>query len=186
MIEAKQVQQRGVQVMDVDLILLRPETELVGRSVDVAALCAAAGQPHGEAVRIVVATVLAGIRTEGAQLHNRRAPELAAPDHEGVVQHTALLEVGEQSGDRLIALPRQLAVVRLDLGMGIPRLPCPVPDLDEPNALLEQSARDQHLPPVQRVAVQFAGGRGFLADIEDIRRLHLHAESEFEGLRPRF
>ena len=62
-VEAQQVQDRGVQVVDVDLVLDRLEAELVGRAVDVAALDAAAGQPHGEAVVVVVAAVdLAGVR----------------------------------------------------------------------------------------------------------------------------
>ena len=61
-VEAQQVQDRGVQVVDVDRVLDGLEAELVGRAVDVAALDAAAGQPHGEAVVVVVAAVdLAGV-----------------------------------------------------------------------------------------------------------------------------
>ena len=42
----EQVQDRRVQVVDVDLVLDRGEAELVGRAVDVALLDPAAGQPH--------------------------------------------------------------------------------------------------------------------------------------------
>ena len=45
-VEAQQVQDRGVQVVDVDLVLDGLEAELVGRAVDVPPLHAAAGQPH--------------------------------------------------------------------------------------------------------------------------------------------
>ena len=44
-------------------------------------------------LRVVVAAVVAA-------LHHRRAAELAAPDHERVVQQAALLEVFDQRGGR--------------------------------------------------------------------------------------
>src|SRR4051794_20143666 len=46
MVEAQQVQHRGVKVMDVDLLLHGGEAELVRRAVGLAALHPAAGQPH--------------------------------------------------------------------------------------------------------------------------------------------
>ena len=80
-VEAEEVEDRGVEVVDVDLVLDGLEAELVGGAVDVAALDAAAGQPHGEAVVVVVAAVhLALVRAGGGQLDGRRPAELAAPD----------------------------------------------------------------------------------------------------------
>ena len=82
------------QGVDVSGIFLCAEAELVGRAVDVPALHAAAGHPHGEAVVVVVAAVdLSRVGPGGGQFNGRRATELAAPDDEGVVQHAALLEV---------------------------------------------------------------------------------------------
>ena len=122
-VEAEQVQDRGVQVVDVDRVLDGLEAELVGRAVDVAALDAAAGQPHREAVVVVVAAVdLAGVGARVRQLDRRRAAELAAPDHQRVVEQAALLQVGEQRGDGLVALAGQLAVVDLDVVVVVPRL----------------------------------------------------------------
>ena len=46
-----------MQVGDVVAVLDGVEAELVGRAVDDAALDAAAGQPDGEAVRVMVAAV---------------------------------------------------------------------------------------------------------------------------------
>ena len=57
MVEAHQVQDRGVQVVDVDPVLDGLQAELVGRAVDHAALDAAAGQPHREAQAVVVAAL---------------------------------------------------------------------------------------------------------------------------------
>ena len=69
--------------------------ELVGGAVGEAGLDAAAGQPHREAAGVVVAAgaVLLGVR---------RAAELAAPPDQRVFEQAALLEVGQQPGDRLV------------------------------------------------------------------------------------
>src|SRR5262245_47588884 len=55
-VKAQQVQDRGLQVVDVDLVLGHGKAQLVGLAVAAAAARAAAGQPHREAVGVVVAT----------------------------------------------------------------------------------------------------------------------------------
>src|SRR5262249_11154702 len=86
-IEADQVQERGVEVVDRDAIFDGAETELVGGANGLAASDAAAGKPHGVAVRIVVAAL--------AALRHRRPAELAGPNDEGAVQQAPLFEVRE-------------------------------------------------------------------------------------------
>jgi hypothetical protein len=63
---------------------------------------AAAGQPYGKAVRVVVAAELgfAGV----AELDRGGAAESSAPDNEHILEHSALFEMGEESGDWLVAL----------------------------------------------------------------------------------
>jgi hypothetical protein len=56
-VEAQKVEDRGVQVVDVDRFLDGLEAELVGGAMDRSPLHAAAGQPGGEAVVVVVAAV---------------------------------------------------------------------------------------------------------------------------------
>ena len=63
-------------------------------AVAVAAFDAAAGHPHRKALVVVVAAV--GV------LGRRGAAEFAAPNHQRVFEHVALLEVGKQRGDRLV------------------------------------------------------------------------------------
>ena len=61
-VEAEQVQDRGVQVVDVDLVLDGLEAELVGRAVDVPPFTPPPASHIGEAVVVVVAAVdLAGV-----------------------------------------------------------------------------------------------------------------------------
>src|SRR2546421_508031 len=77
-VEAEQVQDRRLQVVDVDRLVDGVETQLVRSSVGKASLCAAAGEEDGEGVRVMIAAqVLAG---RGAALAERRASELAGPD----------------------------------------------------------------------------------------------------------
>ena len=99
-VEAQQVQDRGVQVVDVDAVLGDVEAELVAFAERDARLDAAAGEPHGEGVGVMVAAVVA------AALDHRRAAELAAPDHERVVQQAALLQIGDQGGAGLVGVRR--------------------------------------------------------------------------------
>ena len=65
-VEAEQVQDRGVQVVDADAVDDRLVADLVGLAVVDAALDAAAGQPDGEGVRVVVAAGAALLRRSAA------------------------------------------------------------------------------------------------------------------------
>ena len=61
-IEAEQFENRRVQVVNVNFVLSRRETKLIGRAMNVAAFDAAACHPHREAVVIMIAAIdLAGI-----------------------------------------------------------------------------------------------------------------------------
>ena len=59
-VEAQQVQHRGVQVVNVNGVFDRREAEFVGGAVDRAPFHAASRQPAGEAVMVVVAAVELG------------------------------------------------------------------------------------------------------------------------------
>ena len=113
-IDPEQVQDRRVQVVDVDGVDGGRVADLVGCAVTDAALDAAAGQPDGERAGIVIAAgLLAG-------LGDRQPAELAAPDHQGLVEQPALFEVLQQAGDRLIGLAGELLVVALDVDVAVP------------------------------------------------------------------
>ena len=51
MVQAKQLQNSSVQVVDVDTVLHGPQPEFVGRADDLAASDTAAGQPGREPIR---------------------------------------------------------------------------------------------------------------------------------------
>src|SRR3954470_14298989 len=88
--QPQQVQDRRVQVVDVNLVGGGVPAVVVGGAVPVARLDAAAGEPHGETVRVVVAAVVV--------LGGRGSAEFAAPPHQRVVEQAPGLEVVEQAG----------------------------------------------------------------------------------------
>ena len=111
-VEAEQLQNSGVDVGDVVSVLGGVEAQLVGAAVDDAALDAAAGQLHREAVNVVIAAV--------GTLRARRAAELRGEDHERLFQQAAALEVFEQSRNWLVHLAAVLGVVGLEAAVRVP------------------------------------------------------------------
>src|SRR5262245_53486903 len=81
-IESEQVQQRGVEVMDVDFVDLRFVAEIVGLPVDEARFAAAARKPNGEAGWAVVASG-EGVVLAAAVFFHRSASEFGAANDEG-------------------------------------------------------------------------------------------------------
>src|SRR5688572_1428762 len=85
------MQNRGVPVTDVHGVLDRLVADLVGRSVVDPAPHPASGHPEGESLVVVVASV----QTRGVG----GAAEFATPDHEGLMEQSTTLQIGEQAAD---------------------------------------------------------------------------------------
>src|SRR6476620_10441653 len=95
-IEAEQMQERGVEIVDVDFVFDHMETELVGFSERESGFETAAGHPHRESLRVMVtAEFAAGV---GIALDHRRAAKFAAPKYDRVFQQAALLQILDQCG----------------------------------------------------------------------------------------
>src|SRR5262249_48850021 len=128
-----------LQVVDARLALGDEIAQLVGGAVDDAALDAAAGQPDGEAVRVMIA---AEELRAAALLVHRRPPELAAPDHERLVEQTTPLEVFQERRDGPVDLLALLRQVLDDVvaGAGAVTVPAPVEQLHIADAALDEAA----------------------------------------------
>ena len=85
-VEPEQVQHGSVQIVDVHAIADRLEAKVVSRAMDISTLGPTPGQPHRETVVIVVAPRGGSHLLALREFNRRRPPELAAPDHERVIQ----------------------------------------------------------------------------------------------------
>ena len=123
---------------------------------------------------------------ERRQLGDGRPAELAAPDHQRVVEQAALLQVGQERGDRPVPLAGELAVVRFEVVVVVPGLAGAAPDLDEPHAALEQPPGDQELPGrACRGRTARGSACGSRLDVEGVGRLGLHPVGQLERLDAR-
>jgi uncharacterized protein YoaH (UPF0181 family) len=103
-------------------------------------LDAAAAEPVGEAIRVVVAAL--------AALRAGHAAELGGPQDDGVVEQAALFEILDQGGGAAGHAPGQRAVIAADVLVGIPvaageAVVVAAPDLHEAHAAFEQAAGDE-------------------------------------------
>ena len=97
-IEAKLVQQRGMDVGHVVTIFDGVETKLVGCAVYHAPLDPTAGHPRREAERMVVAAV--------STLRSGSPAELGRPDDDRLVEQPAPFQIGQQASNRPVDLKR--------------------------------------------------------------------------------
>src|SRR5262249_18752686 len=186
-IEAQEPEDSGVQIVNVDRMLDGTEAEIVGGAMNLAALDAAAGQPHAEAIVVVVAAIdAAGVGARSRQLHRRSSAKLATPDHQRIVQHAALLQVFQETADGLIAFPGQAAMLGFQIVVAVPGLTGAVPDLDEADAFFQEPAGNEKLPALNAGAVQSADVPRLAVDVERIFGIALHAISQLEGLNAGF
>src|SRR5262249_5106982 len=164
--------------VDAHLALERPHAELVGGADRLAAFYAAAGQPHRVAVRVVVAA-LAPLREWGPT-------ELAAPDHERLIEQPAALQVFQERRDWLIDMPAHRLVVAVDVVVGVPlsdEWPAARVDLHEAHPTLDQpTGQEQTRPEVSGLfaveSVLLASLVRLLGQVHRLRSVFLHLERE--------
>ena len=102
-IDAEAVQDRSLEIVDMDGIFGDVEAELVGGPVDQTGFYSPAGHPDRERLSVVVTAVFV---TSRRPLCVRCPAELPAPDHERVLEQTALFEIENERGTWLIDLMR--------------------------------------------------------------------------------
>ena len=138
MVHSKEVETGGMKIVDMDLIFDHAEAELVGGAISESVFHAAAGHPDGEAFLVMIAA--GGRLRAGARivfLDHWRPAEFAAPDDEGVVEQTSLLEIGEQTGAGLVGAQGLSGQTGVDALVVIPAF---VEYLDEADAAFDEAA----------------------------------------------
>ena len=177
-VDAQLVQQGGVQVMHVHLVLHGLRAELVGGTKAEPGPEAAAGQENGEAAGVVVAAgaVLLGVG---------RAAELAAKPDDCVVEQAAALQVDQQARHWLIHRAGVLGVLGhvAVLVPGWIGAAVAVGHLHEAHTRLHQPAGQQALAPEGLGgflvdAVQAFGLGRFAIEVEEAGGRELHARRQ--------
>ena len=149
-IQAQQVQDRGVQVVDVDWVFNGVPAEFVGGAVSHASSDAAASQPHRESERMMIATVLS--------LGSGRATEFTTPDHQRLVEQAARFQILKQTGDRLIGGEGIVLVSGFKTAVLVPGLKASrrMIELHKANAPLDEAPGQKTLAAEQQSASDWA------------------------------
>ena len=177
-VEAEQVQDRRVVIVNVARIGDDLHAVLVGLTVGDAAADAAAAEERAEGVDVVFAS----LAIEGG----RGAAEFGADGHQRVVQQSALFEIGQQAGQGAVdALG--LGTMGLHVAVGIPVvLRASVDEFDDAHASFEQSSGEETLgcegaAISGRSAVERECGGGFAGQIERFGRGAHHAAGRLKA-----
>lgn len=189
-VEAEEVEEGGVVVVMIDDVLHSVVAKVVGGAVDVAGLEAAAGDPHAEAVGVVVATHRGAVLGAGAVLNDGQSAHLATPVNDGGVEQAALFQIDDESGGALIDVGAGGRERGADVLMIVPGL-IPGEKRDAAHPALDETTGDEaaraELGGGGIVdAVKLLGGGAFLIDVERFLGRRLHAGGEFKALDARF
>ena len=133
-VDAQDVEHRGVEVAEVDRVFGDVVAEVVGAAVFDAGFHAGAGEPDGEAAAVVVAAAV-GVAERALAING--AAEFGEEHHERVFEQAALFEVVEQGGGGLVDVAALIGELAFDRDVLVPAA---VEELDEADAALEQAA----------------------------------------------
>ncbi len=171
-----------MEIVHLDRVLRHVVAEFVGFAVRDARLDAAAGHPHRERARVVVAPQ--ELRSV-ARLVHRRAAELAAPHDQRRVEQAARLEVRHERRGRLVRLAAQVGQLLDDVlaEAGAVGIPTAVVELHEPHAAFHQSTREQAVVGKRGLswlrAVEVVDRLGLAGDVGELGHARLHPVGEF-------
>ena len=100
-VDAKLVENGGMEIVDVDGVFGDVVAEFVSGTIGDARLDASASHPDRETSGVVIAAI---VFTGEFALAVGGSTKLPSPDHESVVQHTALFEILDQGSGRLVGI----------------------------------------------------------------------------------
>ena len=182
-VDTQHMQAGGVKVMHVHRIFHDTETEFIRGSIGDAFLQSSAGHPDGEAFLVVVPSRSSlGAGPGVVFLNHGGASEFSAPNDQGVLEESALFQVGDKAGAGLVdasGLPGEGGINVLVV------IPAIVENLDEAHAPLDQPASEQAVSGegssliVVVESVEFQNVLGFALHSREFRNGRLHAVGQF-------
>ena len=182
-VDTQQMQAGGVKVMHVHRIFHDTETKFIRGSIRDAFLQSPTGHPDGEAFPVVVPSWSSlGAGSGVVFLNHGGASEFSAPNDQGVLEESALFQVGDKAGAGLVdalGLPGKGGINILVV------IPAIVENLDEADAPLDQPASEKAVsgegssPTVCVESVEFQNVLGFALHSREFRNGRLHAVGQF-------
>ena len=170
-IDPEEFEHGGVDVVDVDGVFDWFVAEFVGGAPLGAALDAAAGHPDGVGEHVVVAAVALG---------HGGAAEFAGEDDEGIVEHAALFEVGDEGHAGAVDFGGFETDPVFDAAVVVPVF---VVELDEADPAFGETAGDETVGGEGAVAggaaVEVFDVLGFCGHVHEAGDTGLHAEGHF-------
>ena len=115
MVNTEQGQNCRMEVINGNSVLDRLVAKLIRFTVVDTSFDPATRHPAGKRMRVM-------ITSRAAALHQWQTPKLAAADHQCVLKHPALLQIGQQCRYRSVGFRCEAPVVSRDVGMAIPAL----------------------------------------------------------------
>src|SRR5215203_1902129 len=116
-VDPETVQQGSLQIVNMDWVLHDVVAEIIRLAVRLAGLDAASRHPRRKAARMMIAAVI--VFGEPA-LTVHRTPKFTAPDHQRVIEHSALFQIADERGRRLIRFHASLRQTFRKLSVMIP------------------------------------------------------------------
>lgn len=172
-VDAEEVQDGGVDVVDIDGSFDRKVAEVVELTVAGAGAQACTGHPNGEAPGMMVAAWFSA-----TAFGVWRAAKLGGENDERVFQQAATFQILQQPGDGPVDGAGVFGVQVLEIAVLVPAV---ADDLDEADAALEQAPSDEALPAklvgflvLGAHAVKREGGSGLLGEIGGLGHGILH------------
>ena len=159
-VDAKQVQDGGVNVMDMHFIHGCLESKFIALSVGGATTCSTSCEEHAKAMGVVVTSV--------AIFTHRCAAKFASPNNERIIEHSPLFQIADERGDGAVNVRRELPCGGVVVRVGIPRLSVAIIDLHESDASFDESSCHQTPVGKMAAAIYLASLLWFKLDIKSV------------------
>src|SRR2546421_484057 len=127
-IKAKEVQDGRMDVVRVRFFFGGAQPHGICGADYLPALCPAASEPHGKAVRIMIAAILT--------FAHRHPTKFTAPNDKGQVEQPARLQIFEKPRDLEVALGAKFGMIAFHVGMAVPAVSIPAIKLHEADPAL--------------------------------------------------
>lgn len=103
-VQAEEVKQGGVKVVDMHGAACDPITQFVGSTMNITGFDPTPRHPNGEGFLVVVPTHLGFLTRSIRTLSHGSPPEFGAPHHQGFIQQPPFLQIFEEGGNGLVHL----------------------------------------------------------------------------------